>query len=173
MNAGALFAPELSLFGGALLFLIFAFGQGPSPKTGFRAALAAAALAIVISSTTAPPPVVARRFALPTRYWLVFGMFLGSGISALVTHRFRQRKNPALPDMWKQQFGEHKAKRLVQAFLGGVLLLFGARLAGGCTSGHMISGISQLTVGSFVFGVSIFASGIIVARMLYNRKVSS
>jgi MFS transporter, ACS family, glucarate transporter len=30
----------------------------------------------VISSTTAPPPVAARRFALPTRYWLVFGMFL-------------------------------------------------------------------------------------------------
>ncbi len=106
-------------------------------------------------------------------WMLVFGMFLGSGISALVTHRFRQRKDPALPDMWKQQFGEHKAKRLAQAFIGGVLLLFGARLAGGCTSGHMISGISQLTVGSFVFGVSIFASGIIVARMLYNKKVSS
>ncbi len=49
MTAGALFAPELSLFGGALLFLIFAFGQGPSPKTGFRAALAASAMAIVIS----------------------------------------------------------------------------------------------------------------------------
>ena len=30
----------------------------------------------MISSTTAPPPVGARRFALPTRYWLVFGMFL-------------------------------------------------------------------------------------------------
>jgi hypothetical protein len=106
-------------------------------------------------------------------WMLVFGMFLGSGIAAVSTHRFRRRANSAIPDMWKQQFGEHKAKRLVQAFIGGVLLLFGARLAGGCTSGHMISGISQLTVGSFIFGVSIFASGIIAARMLFNRKVSS
>ena len=106
-------------------------------------------------------------------WMLVFGMFLGSGISAMITRRFRQRKNPALPAMWAEQFGEQKSKRLRQAFIGGVLLLFGARLAGGCTSGHMISGISQLTVGSFVFGASIFASGILTARMLYNKRSSS
>jgi hypothetical protein len=106
-------------------------------------------------------------------WMLVLGMFLGSGIASLATHRFRQRKNPSLPDMWKTQFGERKGKRLVQAFIGGVLLLFGARLAGGCTSGHMISGISQLTVGSFIFGASIFASGILTARMLYRKRVSS
>ncbi len=106
-------------------------------------------------------------------WMLVFGMFLGSGISALATHRFRQREDAALPSMWREQFGDSKPKRLVYAFTGGVLLLFGARLAGGCTSGHMISGISQLTVGSFVFGVAIFASGILTARMLYKKKVSS
>jgi uncharacterized membrane protein YedE/YeeE len=106
-------------------------------------------------------------------WMLVFGMFLGSGIAAMVTHRFRQRKDPALPDMWREQFGEHKARRLLQAFIGGVLLLFGARLAGGCTSGHMISGISQLTVGSFLFGAAIFASGIITARILYKKRSSS
>ncbi|HEY5775273.1 MAG TPA: YeeE/YedE thiosulfate transporter family protein [Xanthomonadales bacterium] len=106
-------------------------------------------------------------------WMLVFGMFLGSGIAAMATHRFRQRKIPALPDMWREQFGEHKAKRLLQAFIGGVLLLFGARLAGGCTSGHMISGISQLTVGSFLFGAAIFASGIITARILYKKRASS
>jgi hypothetical protein len=106
-------------------------------------------------------------------WMLVLGMFLGSGISAMVTHRFRQRKTPAMPAMWVEQFGEHKSKRLIQAFIGGVLLLFGARLAGGCTSGHMISGISQLTVGSFIFGASIFASGILTARMLYKKRSSS
>jgi uncharacterized membrane protein YedE/YeeE len=106
-------------------------------------------------------------------WMLVFGMFVGSGISALVTHRFRQRKNAAIPSMWAEQFGEKKGKRLIHAFIGGVLLLFGARLAGGCTSGHMISGISQLTVGSFIFGAAIFASGIITARMLYKKRSSS
>jgi len=106
-------------------------------------------------------------------WMLVFGMFLGSGIAAFATKRFRQREIPAIPAMWKEQFGEHKAKRLVQAFVGGMLLLFGARLAGGCTSGHMISGISQLTVGSFIFGMSIFASGILTARTLYRKRSSS
>jgi hypothetical protein len=37
----------------------------------------------------------------------------------------------------------------------------------------MISGISQLTVGSFVFGASIFASGILTARSLYRKRSSS
>jgi len=106
-------------------------------------------------------------------WMLVLGMFLGSGIAAMATHRFRQRKNPAMSDMWVAQFGNHKAKRLVQAFIGGLLLLFGARFAGGCTSGHMISGISQLTVGSFVFGVAIFISGIITAKVLYRKRASS
>ena len=106
-------------------------------------------------------------------WMLVLGMFLGSGIASLATHRFRQRKNPSLPDMWLAQFGDHKGKRLLQAFIGGMLLLFGARLAGGCTSGHMISGISQLTVGSFIFGAAIFASGILTARILYRKRSSS
>lgn len=106
-------------------------------------------------------------------WMLVFGMFLGSGIAAMATKRFRQRENPAIPAMWKEQFGDHKAKRLLQAFIGGLLLLFDARLAGGCTSGHMISGVSQLTVGSFIFGAAIFASGILTARTLYRKRASS
>jgi hypothetical protein len=106
-------------------------------------------------------------------WMLVFGMFLGSGVAAVATHRFRQRKDAAMSEMWTAQFGNHKAKRFVQAFIGGLLLLFGARFAGGCTSGHMISGISQLAVGSFVFGVAIFISGIITAKMLYRKRAGS
>jgi len=48
MTAGVLFAPELSLFGAALLFLALALGRPTSPKGAFLAALAAAALAIVV-----------------------------------------------------------------------------------------------------------------------------
>jgi NADH-quinone oxidoreductase subunit N len=48
MNAWALFAPELSLFGAGLLFLGLAFGRHPKPRTEFRAALAASALAVVV-----------------------------------------------------------------------------------------------------------------------------
>jgi NADH-quinone oxidoreductase subunit N len=48
MIAWALFTPELSLFGGALLFLALSFGRRTNPGLDFRAALAASALAIVV-----------------------------------------------------------------------------------------------------------------------------
>ncbi|MBT8141489.1 MAG: YeeE/YedE family protein [Gammaproteobacteria bacterium] len=103
-------------------------------------------------------------------WMLVIGIFFGAVVSSVVTKRFRARQNPSVPDMWQQNFGSSSQKRWLHAFVGGVLLLFGARLAGGCTSGHMMSGISQLTVGSFVFGIAIFASGIATAKYLYRGK---
>jgi len=106
-------------------------------------------------------------------WMLVLGMIVGGGLSAFATKRFRNRKNPSMPSMWRSEFGESSSRRMVHAFIGGALLLFGARLAGGCTSGHMISGISQLTIGSFLFGISIFASGILTARILYRKSLAS
>ena len=42
-------------------------------------------------------------------------------------------------------------------FVGGILLVFGARLAGGCTSGHGLSGMASLSIASFVTVASMFA----------------
>ena len=106
-------------------------------------------------------------------WMLVIGMFIGGGISAFITRRFRNRDKPSLPSMWRSEFGDSTPKRLAHAFVGGGLLLFGARLAGGCTSGHVISGISQLTIGSFIFGIAVFASGILTARILYRRRLAA
>ena len=106
-------------------------------------------------------------------WMLVAGMFIGGGISALITRRFRSREKASLPSMWRSEFGESTPRRMAHAFIGGGLLLFGARLAGGCTSGHIISGIAQLTIGSFIFGIAVFASGIFTARTLYRRRLAS
>ena len=59
--------------------------------------------------------------------------------------------------------------RLALAFGGGLLLMVGARLAGGCTSGHGITGALQLALSSWVFLPLIFVSGAVVARLLYGR----
>ncbi len=106
-------------------------------------------------------------------WMLVLGMFVGGSLASLLTHRFRNRNNASVPSMWQSEFGSSSPRRMMHAFTGGILLLFGARLAGGCTSGHVISGISQLTIGSFIFGISIFASGILTARMLYKKRLAS
>ncbi len=68
----------------------------------------------------------------------------------------------------------HRGERTVgaryrDAFIGGFLILFGARLAGGCTSGHIISGISQLSISGFLFGAGVFATGILTAKLLSRR----
>ncbi|KAI6709656.1 hypothetical protein JHW43_007815 [Diplocarpon mali] len=53
-----------------------------------------------------------------------------------------------------------------RAVLGGILLTFGSRIAGGCTSGHGISGMSQLSVASIVTVTSIFGGGIALAALI-------
>lgn len=104
-------------------------------------------------------------------WMLVFGMFVGGGICAQIFRKQQPEQDKgSMPAMWVQQFGASHAKRFGAAFLGGALLLFGARLAGGCTSGHMISGISQLAISSFVFGVCTFGAGIIMAKVLYRNR---
>jgi uncharacterized membrane protein YedE/YeeE len=104
-------------------------------------------------------------------WMLVIGMLVGGAATSML---FRS-KQPAedkgsIPAMWQEQFGDSHGKRYLAAFCGGVLLLFGARLAGGCTSGHMISGISQLAVSSFIFGVVTFGTAILMAKFLYRAR---
>jgi uncharacterized membrane protein YedE/YeeE len=46
--------------------------------------------------------------------------------------------------------------------IGGLLVGFGARYAGGCTSGHAISGIADLQVPSIIAVVGFFIGGLIM-----------
>ena len=97
-------------------------------------------------------------------------LILGGGITAALLRKKQPLQDQGfMPAMWVMQFGSSRPKRLAAAFTGGTLLLFGARLAGGCTSGHMISGISQLAVSSFIFGLVTFAVAIIAAKTLYRK----
>ena len=74
-----------------------------------------------------------------------------------------------LPPMWEARFGiDSYAMRAVTALLGGILMAFGARLAGGCTSGHGISGALQLSVGSWIALICFFAGGIATAMLMFR-----
>lgn len=99
---------------------------------------------------------------------LVIGIFFGG----LISYRLSGGHGiSTIPDGWGKRFGTSSALRFLQAFLGGFLILFGARMAGGCTSGHIISGSSLLIVGSLVFGLMVYISGIIMAKILYNEGI--
>ena len=58
----------------------------------------------------------------------VFGIFLGSLISSTTSRSFKWK---GVPDMWEDRFGPGKMKRAVVAFIGGMVAMFGARLADG------------------------------------------
>lgn len=74
-----------------------------------------------------------------------------------------------LPPLWEATFGaESQALRIGAAFGGGVLLALGARIAGGCTSGHGISGTLQLSVGSWIAVICFFLGGAAVAFPMFR-----
>jgi uncharacterized membrane protein YedE/YeeE len=64
-------------------------------------------------------------------------------------------------------------RRYLRAFVGGFLFIFGARLAGGCTSGHLLSGTSQMAISGLVFGLAVFASGILIARSFFREPTTA
>ena len=98
---------------------------------------------------------------------LVLAIPLGGILAALATRRWKRRD---VPEPWLTTFGPSRPLRFAAAFLGGFLLLFGARLAGGCTSGHILSGVSQLALSSILFFAAAFGSALAFARILYPLK---
>jgi uncharacterized protein len=62
------------------------------------------------------------------QWMFVFGIFMGSLISSTTSYSFKWK---AVPDMWEDRFGPGRMKRAVVAFIGGMVAMFGARLAGG------------------------------------------
>jgi len=101
---------------------------------------------------------------------LVLGVFVGALLSSRLSG---DRNTEAVPALWRERFGGSIPFRLTAAFLAGALMMFGARLASGCTSGHGISGNLQLAVSSLVFTAVFFAAAIITSLTLYGRKGSS
>jgi uncharacterized membrane protein YedE/YeeE len=99
-------------------------------------------------------------------WMLVLGVFLGSFLSSKLS---RDRQHPVVPPAWQARFGESISLRLVFAFAGGLVMMLGARLALGCTSGHGITGTLQLAVSSWVFILLAFVFAIGTALMLYGR----
>jgi len=62
------------------------------------------------------------------QFLFVVGVLVGSLAAAWISG---EKKAVAVPPMWKRRFGPSRAKRWIAAFLGGIVLMFGARLADG------------------------------------------
>jgi uncharacterized protein len=103
-------------------------------------------------------------------WMLVVGVFLGAWLSARLGN---DRTDQKVPPLWKWRFGPSVAKRFAAAFLGGALMMFGARMAQGCTSGHGISGALQLALSSWIFVVLLFVGAVATTFALYGKEARS
>src|SRR5574342_536091 len=102
----------------------------------------------------------------PLDDWIVpvfFGALLGGFVSGTIHGRVKLEttKGPNISNRARWLF----------AFLGGVIFLYGARMARGCTSGQALTGGATLAAGSWAIMFSIFASAYALAyfvRKMWN-----
>lgn len=105
----------------------------------------------------------------PLGFTFELALMAGVVFGAHLAFRKSGGKKEEFSTEWLSRFGPNRVKRYLFAFFGGILLIFGARLAGGCTSGHILSGWAQLSVSSLLFGIGVFAAGLPAARLIFRR----
>ena len=112
----------------------------------------------------------AKAVSNPLNYGFIFviAMMVGSALSSLVSGGLR-REEKSLPAIWRRNFGDSKLKRYLATFVGGFVVLYGARLAGGCTSGHMMSGMMQTSLSGYIFAAGAFLAAIPTAVFLFRK----
>lgn len=112
----------------------------------------------------------AKSVANPLNYSFVFvlAMMAGALVSSLMRGGNGAEENK-LPMIHYENFGDTPVKRYLIAFAGGFVVLYGARLAGGCTSGHMMSGMMQTALSGYIFAAGAFAAAVPVAIMTYRK----
>ncbi len=102
-------------------------------------------------------------------WWLDVGLVGGALLAAAVTLRWKPSARPA---WWKANHtgASSVAKRFITGFVGGALILLGARIAQGCTSGQFASGWAQLSLSAVPFTIGLFGAGMFTAWLVYPRS---
>jgi uncharacterized membrane protein YedE/YeeE len=99
--------------------------------------------------------------------WWQVAVVGGIALGAYLSSRLSGARRGAVSPAWARATGTATlSARAPVAFLAGFIMLFGARIAGGCTSGHGISGMAQLSAGSTLAVAAMFAGGIATALMM-------
>jgi uncharacterized membrane protein YedE/YeeE len=152
---------------GVLSWIVFSLVDKPLGVTTPLTGIAGACATPFFGADTIAANAYFKNHVFKWDYSMLFigGIALGGLLSALLSGSFKAETVPAV---WRERFGPSVPKRLLAAFLGGLLVMFGARLADGCTSGNGISGSLQLAVGGWTFFMTLFAFGILTALALFG-----
>lgn len=152
---------------GVLSWVVFVVVANPIGITTALSQVAGGVAAIGVGAEAVSRNPYWARHPMKLDYGTLFlvGTFLGALASALVSRSFRVETVPAA---WRERFGPSVAKRMIVAFIGGALAMYGARMAGGCTSGNGISQGLQLAVVGWTFLAVMFASGLLTTWVMFR-----
>ncbi|MFU8850983.1 YeeE/YedE family protein [Micromonospora sp. SL1-18] len=103
---------------------------------------------------------------LVTQAALLLSIFVGAWVAAVASGRFQLRLD--MGDAFRQIVTDKPAAMVGTLFVGGVLVGFGTRLAGGCSSGHGLNGCGRLQPVSMVATAVFFGTGILVSFLLWK-----
>jgi uncharacterized membrane protein YedE/YeeE len=114
----------------------------------------------------------AKSVAEPINYSFLFvlSMLLGGLLGRLWQKKSGGSALKQVPIYHSARFGETPTSRYLLSFVGGAIVLFGARLAGGCTSGHMMSGMMQTALSGYIFAAATFLVAIPTAALIYSKS---
>jgi uncharacterized membrane protein YedE/YeeE len=113
---------------------------------------------------------VAKHLALTGKNWWQVALVIGIAIGAFVSMKLSGARRQPISPIWSRALGsDSRGRRYAVAFAAGFIMLLGARIADGCTSGHGLSGSAQLAVGSLVAVAAMFAGGIATALTVLRR----
>ncbi len=113
---------------------------------------------------------VAKHLALTAKNLWQVALVIGIAAGAFLSMKMSGARRQPISPIWARALGSSSSSlRYTIAFVAGFLMLFGARIADGCTSGHGLSGMAQLSVGSTVAVAAMFAGGIVAASLLLRR----
>jgi hypothetical protein len=150
-----------ALLGALVLLLLWVTNQRFGISTGFENLCALAV----------PAPYFRRREITGSQRWrlpFLGGLVLGGALSAVTGGGWRPFWDLG---MFDAAFGLGPAGKLAWMFAGGLLIGFGTRLAGGCTSGHGVFGLSNLERASLESTLAFMAAGIVTTHAIYRLGV--
>lgn len=148
----------------AFLLISTALGASSSYVTvgGFIAAL--------VDPGVAQIDYVAKHMAATGKNWWQVALVVGVALGAFLSMKLSGARRRPISPIWTRALGTSSpALRYAMAFGAGFLMLFGARLADGCTSGHGLSGMAQMAVSSTIAVTFMFVGGIAAATLLLRR----
>lgn len=109
-----------------------------------------------------------RKIQVPGHWELLFlgGALLAGLVFALINKEFEFR---LIYSRWEKYKGDRPARRIFWSLVGGFVLIFAARMAGGCTSGLILSGGMQLAKSGLIFAAFAFIAFILTGKLFYAQ----